>query len=135
MKQVSLYIQGASLKVHRGLRPGGWAAMLQYGKHQRQLTGGHPYASKVYMELAAVLEGLKTLKQPCEVEIITSSTSVAGLFNGRRPNLHISLREQIRAVARNHTVTVRQLRPRENDPINQHMDEMARQQARIRVQR
>lgn len=56
--------------------PGGWAVILTYGQHQREITGGVPATTNNRMELTAAVEGLKALKEPCEVDFFTDSQYV-----------------------------------------------------------
>src|SRR5215472_19307004 len=53
--------------------PGGWACILRYNHHKKELRGGEPSTTNNRMELTAAIEGLRALKEPCEVEIITDS--------------------------------------------------------------
>ena len=54
--------------------PGGWAAILQFGEHTKELTGAEPDTTNNRMELTAAVEALKALKQPCRVELFTDSS-------------------------------------------------------------
>ena len=56
--------------------PGGWAALLRYGSHCRELYGSEPHTTNNRMELKAVIAGLGALKEPCEVTIVTDSEYV-----------------------------------------------------------
>ena len=73
MKQVSLITDGACLG---NPGPGGWACLLRYGGHYRELYGSLPHTTNNRMELAAVIEGVKALKETCEVTIVTDSEYV-----------------------------------------------------------
>jgi ribonuclease HI len=53
--------------------PGGWAAILVSGAHRREITGYEPATTNNRMELMAALEGLRKLKEPCEVDLYTDS--------------------------------------------------------------
>jgi ribonuclease HI len=53
--------------------PGGWASILRYNEHKKELYGCSPHTTNNRMELTAAIEGLKALKEPCEVEVITDS--------------------------------------------------------------
>ncbi|HOH92458.1 MAG TPA: ribonuclease HI, partial [Anaerolineaceae bacterium] len=53
--------------------PGGWAAILRSGKHEKVLTGGERATTNNRMEITAALEGLRALKEPCQVVIYTDS--------------------------------------------------------------
>lgn len=70
MKQVELFTDGACLG---NPGPGGWAALLRYGGRERLLAGGAPCTTNNRMELTALLEGLRALKEPCEVHLFSDS--------------------------------------------------------------
>ena len=70
MKKVKLITDGAC---SGNPGPGGWACILRYNEHKRELFGFSPHTTNNRMELTAAIEGLKAIKEPCEVEIITDS--------------------------------------------------------------
>jgi len=53
--------------------PGGWAAILRYNKHTKEIYGCEPQTTNNRMELRAAIEGLRALKEDCEVEVVTDS--------------------------------------------------------------
>jgi len=53
--------------------PGGWAAILRYNQHSREIWGCAPHTTNNRMELTAAIEGLRAIKEPCEVEVVTDS--------------------------------------------------------------
>jgi ribonuclease HI len=53
--------------------PGGFAALLMAGGRELVLTGGHPATTNNRMELMAAIEGLRSLKMPCSVQLVTDS--------------------------------------------------------------
>ena len=69
-KQVQLITDGACLG---NPGPGGWACILRYGDHTRELFGSSPQTTNNRMELTAAIQGLEALKEPCQVEVITDS--------------------------------------------------------------
>lgn len=73
MKQVVVYSDGGC---HGNPGPGGWAAVLRYGKHVRELRGGVPATTNNRMELQAAIEALSLLKEPCAVDFHTDSEYV-----------------------------------------------------------
>lgn len=73
MKQIDMYTDGAC---SGNPGPGGWACVLVYGEHVKQLAGGAKETTNNQMELTAVIEGLKQLKHPCRVHIYTDSKYV-----------------------------------------------------------
>ncbi len=55
---------------------GGWACILRYGSHERELYGSEPHTTNNRMELTAAIKALAALREECEVEIITDSQYV-----------------------------------------------------------
>jgi len=70
MKQVQIITDGACLG---NPGPGGWAAILRHGAHKKELFGSSPHTTNNRMEMAAAIEGLRALKEPCAVEMVTDS--------------------------------------------------------------
>src|SRR5579863_8404772 len=56
--------------------PGGWAAILRSGQHEKELSGGSAATTNNRMELMAVIEGLRALKKGSPVTIHTDSRYV-----------------------------------------------------------
>jgi len=79
---VMLYTDGAC-KGNPG--PGGWGALLEYRGVEKELWGGEPQTTNNRMELQAVIEGLKALKKPSRVRIVTDSQYVK---NGMQQWIH-----------------------------------------------
>ncbi len=78
MKRVTIYTDGAC-SGNPGI--GGWGAVLMYGKHKKELFGASELTTNNRMELTAVIEGLRALNRPCEVEIYTDSSYVFNAFD------------------------------------------------------
>jgi len=72
-EKVVMYTDGAC-KGNPG--PGGWGAVLNYGKARRLLHGGEADTTNNRMELMAAISGLKELKRSCEIELYTDSQYV-----------------------------------------------------------
>lgn len=79
MKKVVIHSDGAC-RGNPG--PGGWAVVLEYGQHKRELSGGVPATTNNRMELQAAIEALGALKEPCEVEFYTDSEYVRNGVSG-----------------------------------------------------
>ena len=73
MRQVDIFTDGAC-KGNPG--PGGWAAILRTGGHEKELTGGAAQTTNNRMEMTAVLRGLSALNEPCSVTVHTDSRYV-----------------------------------------------------------
>ena len=70
MKQITIHTDGAC---EGNPGPGAWAAILQYGKHEREIKGRALAATNNRMELQAAIEALRALKEPCAVQLYTDS--------------------------------------------------------------
>lgn len=73
MKKVEIFADGSSLG---NPGAGGWCAILRYNSKEKILKGGKRLTTNNEMELKAVLEALKALKEPCEVDLYTDSKYV-----------------------------------------------------------
>ena len=73
MKKVEIFTDGSSLG---NPGPGGWCAILRYINIEKIISGGEDYTTNNKMELKALIEALKLLKEPCEVELYTDSNYV-----------------------------------------------------------
>jgi len=73
LKQIQIFTDGSSLG---NPGPGGWCAILRYKNYEKILSGGEEYTTNNKMELKAVIEALKALKEPCEIELFSDSTYV-----------------------------------------------------------
>ena len=70
MKKIQIITDGACLG---NPGPGGWAAILRFGSHTKEIFGCEPHTTNNRMELTAAIEALRTLKEKCEVEVVTDS--------------------------------------------------------------
>ncbi len=70
MKKVQLITDGACVG---NPGPGGWAYILRFGEHKREMSGSEPDTTNNRMELRAAIEGMRALREPCEVEVVTDS--------------------------------------------------------------
>lgn len=73
VKKVQLITDGACLG---NPGRGGWAAILRYAGHTKEIYGSEPHTTNNRMELTAAIEGLRMLKEDCEVEVVTDSEYV-----------------------------------------------------------
>lgn len=77
MKKVTLYTDGAC---SGNPGKGGWGVVLIYKDYKKEFSGFCNETTNNQMELTAVIEGLKKLKEPCEVDIYTDSAYVCNAF-------------------------------------------------------
>lgn len=78
MKQIHLFSDGSSLG-NPGY--GGYCAIIRYKEHEKIASGALPNVTNNQMELLAVIEGLKLLKEPCDVTITSDSSYVVKGIN------------------------------------------------------
>ncbi|MCX7708825.1 MAG: ribonuclease HI [Clostridia bacterium] len=76
MKKVIIYTDGAC---SGNPGPGGWAAILRFGEHEKVISGYEEETTNNKMELLAAIEAFRRLKESCEVELYSDS---AYLING-----------------------------------------------------
>jgi len=88
MKKVEIWTDGAC---SGNPGPGGWGALLRYGKNEKELSGFAENTTNNQMELKATIESLKALKGKCEVILTTDSSYVKNgitgwIFNWKKNN-------------------------------------------------
>jgi len=60
--------------------PGGWSAILRYGEHVKELSGGEAETTNQRMELLAAIKALEALKRPCSVTLYSDSAYLVNAF-------------------------------------------------------
>lgn len=122
--QVTIIVDGAC---SGNPGPGGWAAILRFGDHEKVLTGHEAHTTNNRMELTAVIKGLQALKFECDVTIVTDSSYVALALNGGKmkanPDLIGALHHQ---AARHHRVTMFVVAGHSGHVDNERADALAR---------
>lgn len=78
MKKVTIYTDGAC---SGNPGPGGWGAILMYNETSKEISGSNKDTTNNIMEITAVLEALKLLKEECEVKVYSDSAYVVNAFN------------------------------------------------------
>ena len=73
LKQITLYTDGSCLG---NPGPGGYAAVLIYKQHRKELAQGYELTTNNRMELMAVIRALGALKRPCHIVLHTDSQYV-----------------------------------------------------------
>jgi Ribonuclease HI len=77
MKKVLIYTDGAC---SGNPGEGGWGAILKYGEREKEFSGYDAETTNNRMELKAAIEGLKALKESCEVELYSDSSYLINAF-------------------------------------------------------
>lgn len=137
MKQVDIFTDGAC---SGNPGPGGWGAILRYKGTDKEISGGEAQTTNNRMELTAVIESLKLLKEPCEVTLWTDSKYVAdGLGKGwaagwkrngwkkadKKPALNPDLWDELLSLNDKHTITIQWIKGHASHPENEKCDKMA----------
>ena len=73
MKHVEIFTDGAC---SGNPGPGGWGAILRYGSHEKEISGGEKNTTNNRMELTALIEALKSLKETCKITVYSDSKYV-----------------------------------------------------------
>ena len=121
--------------------PGGWAAIVINGEHERELSGGEPSTTNQRMELMGALEGLRSLKGRRRVELYSDSAYLVNCFrdkwyerwrrNGwknaqRKPVGNRDLWEALIALVERHEVNWHKVAGHAGDVMNERADRLAR---------
>ncbi len=137
MKKVILYTDGAC-SGNPGV--GGWGAVLMYGSAEKRISGADGATTNNRMEMTAVIEGLKCLKEPCEVEVYSDSAYTVNAFengwiyvwqkNGFRkadnkPVLNVDLWEQLIKLTHIHKVRFIKVKGHADNEYNNLCDKLA----------
>lgn len=137
MKQVDIFTDGAC---SGNPGPGGWGAILRYKGTDKEISGGESQTTNNRMELTAVIEALKLLKESCEVTLWTDSKYVAdGLGKGwaagwkkngwkkadKKPALNPDLWDELLSLNDKHTITIQWIKGHASHPENEKCDRMA----------
>ena len=137
MKTVTIYTDGAC---SGNPGPGGWGAILIYGTHKRELSGGEPDTTNNRMELTAVIQALSLLKEPCAVDLWSDSKYVIdGLEKGwargwkkrgwvksdKKPALNPDLWDRLLELEEIHTLRCHWVKGHAENEYNNRCDELA----------
>ena len=137
MKTVTIYTDGAC---SGNPGPGGWGAILMYGGHKKELSGGEAQTTNNRMELTGVIAALEALKEPCAVELYSDSKYVIdGLGKGwakgwrargwvksdKKPALNPDLWGRLLDLCEKHTVSLHWVKGHAENEFNNRCDQLA----------
>ncbi len=138
MQKVTIYTDGAC---SGNPGPGGWAAVLIYGEHKKEISGGCRETTNNIMELTAILEALKALKTECEVELYSDSAYSVNAFNqgwiynwikkgwktaDKKEVKNKEIWQEIYDLTKRHKVTFNKVKGHSDVELNNRCDELAR---------
>ena len=137
MSSIEVHTDGACLG---NPGPGGWAALLRAGRHERELTGAEPDTTNNRMELMAAIAALEALTRSCDVDLYTDSQYVqkgigewlpGWVRRGWRtaagqPVKNQDLWQRLHAAQAKHRVRWHWVRGHAGHPDNERVDRLAR---------
>ncbi len=135
MKQVYLFSDGSALG---NPGPGGFGTILRYGNKEKEIVGSEPYTTNNRMELRGVIEGLRALKKPCHVIIVSDSSYVVNAINQWLENWvkkefkkvkNVDLWQEYLEVSKPHKIEARWVRGHDGHVENERCDLLAKAQA------
>lgn len=135
-KHIAIYTDGAC-RGNPG--PGGWAAILRYGKHEKIISGAEEHTTNNRMELMAALQAIASLKEVCNIDLYTDSQYVqkgitlwlknwkknAWKNAARQPVKNADLWQAIDEAAARHHIAWHWVRGHNGHPENELADSMA----------
>jgi ribonuclease HI len=141
MKQIKLITDGSCLG---NPGPGGWACILRYNSQEREMWGYAPHTTNNRMELTAAIEGLRALKERCNVEIVTDSEYVKNgitswiqgwkrknwMTASKKPVVNRDLWEELDRLVAGHDVKWQWTKGHASHEDNNRCDELAQRAAR-----
>ena len=137
MKNVDIYTDGAC-SGNPGM--GGWGAILVYNGKEKEICGSEAQTTNNRMELTAVIEALKALKEPCSVTLTTDSKYVCDAINqewvynwrrngwrkpDKKPALNVDLWEELLALLEKHSVKLVWVKGHNGNAYNERCDKLA----------
>ena len=137
MKTVTIYTDGAC---SGNPGPGGWGAILMYGGHKKELSGGERQTTNNRMELTGVIRALQALKEPCIVELWSDSKYVIDALEkgwavgwrargwkkaDKKPALNTDLWEVLLELAEKHQLRYHWVKGHAENEYNNRCDQMA----------
>lgn len=138
MEKVIIYTDGAC---SGNPGPGGWGSILMYKGNKKEISGGLENTTNNVMELTAVIEALKQLKFPCEVELYSDSAYVVNAFNqkwiygwlknnwtnsSKEPVKNKELWQELYDLSKIHNITFIKVKGHADNEFNNRCDELAR---------
>ena len=138
VSEVVIYTDGAC-RGNPG--PGGSGALLEYGKHNKELSGAERKTTNNRMELTAAISALESLSRSCQVRLYTDSVYVKNgitlwLVNwkqknwkttSRKPVKNMELWQQLDLVCQKHNIDWQWVKGHAGNPGNEKADQLANQ--------
>ena len=138
MEEVIIYTDGAC---SGNPGPGGWGAILMINENKKEISGGNKNTTNNVMQLTAVIEALKLLKRPCNVNLYSDSAYVVNAFlqnwilgwikngwkNSNKEDVkNKELWQELISLTKVHNVTFHKVKGHADNKYNNRCDELAR---------
>ncbi len=138
MEKVTIYTDGAC---SGNPGPGGWGAILFYKENKKEIYGNNKETTNNIMEITAVIESLKLLKFPCEVDLYSDSAYVVNGFekgwiynwmknnwvnSNKEPVKNKELWQELYNLTKIHKVNFIKVKGHSDNEFNNRCDELAR---------
>ncbi len=138
MKDIIIYTDGAC---SGNPGPGGYGIVLMYNEHKKEISKGFKKTTNNRMELMAVVDALKMLKEACSVKVYSDSKYVVDAINKgwlkgwvmknwvrgkNNPVLNVDLWKQLVPLLEKHDVQFIWVKGHANNLYNERCDELAR---------
>ncbi len=115
--------------------PGGWGAILRYGEHEKELSGGESDTTNNRMELTAAICALEALTRRSCVELYTDSSYVqqgitSWIKGWKAKNWPARIKnkdlwQQLDALVQKHDITFHWIKGHAGHPDNERADRLA----------
>lgn len=131
MKDVVIYTDGSCLSNGKDNAPGGYAAVAIYidtkgRQHMSDISGGIEDTTNNRAEMVAVIEGLKLLKEPCNVKVVSDSMYIINtMTKGWRKNANTDLWSLMEAEVAKHQVSWKWVKGHKGDFHNEVVNSLA----------
>lgn len=140
LKQVEIFTDGSCLG---NPGPGGYGAIMRYGKHEKTFSAGFRLTTNNRMEMMAAIVALEALTQPCAVVLSTDSQYVrqgitSWIHNwkkrgwkttDKKPVKNVDLWKRLDAALSHHDITWKWVKGHAGHIENERCDELARNAA------
>jgi ribonuclease HI len=124
--------------------PGGYGAILKYGKTVKEISGCAPQTTNNRMEMTGIIEALRLIKRPCRIKVVTDSSYVVKgmsewvprwikknwMTASKKPVLNRNLWETLMELSQPHEIKWEWIRGHAGHKENERCDRLAREAIR-----
>jgi ribonuclease HI len=121
--------------------PGGYGAILKYGKTVKEISGCARQTTNNRMEMMGIIEALRLIKKPCSIRVVTDSSYVVKgmsewvprwirknwMTASKKPVLNRNLWETLMELSQPHEIRWEWIRGHAGHKENERCDRLARE--------